>query len=75
MTASMAKTEENRLDWSVQTSVDRTKNRVDPTTESKNVLNSCDRCPDIGTACPRGLIGAQNGVNMRGKAFYLGNVR
>ena len=25
-------------------------------------------------ACPRGLIGAQNGGKVKGKAFYLGNV-
>ena len=74
MTASMAKTEENRLDWSVQTSVDQTKSRVDPTTESKNVLNSRDRYPNHGTTCTRDLIGAENSNNMQKKAFHLGNV-
>ncbi len=32
------------------------------------------RRSDIGTACPRCLIDAQNGVKARGSAFYLGNV-
>ncbi|MFT5363374.1 MAG: hypothetical protein ACI9VX_000994, partial [Dinoroseobacter sp.] len=31
-------------------------------------------CTDVGTRRPNGLICAQLGVKITGKAFYLGNV-
>lgn len=37
-------------------------------------LNSRAECPDIGTACPKGLIWMQNGIKINWSVFYLGNV-
>ena len=37
-------------------------------------LRSYVRCLYHGTACPRGLIGAQNSDKLQERAFYLGNV-
>ena len=75
MRTTAPKLEENRLDESVQTGVDQTKNWVNLNTETKKiVLNSRDRCPTHVTTCTRGLIGAQNSPNMKEKKFSLENV-
>ncbi len=40
----------------------------------KSMLSSRAGVPSTGTACPRGLIWVQNGLNINWSVFYLGNV-
>jgi len=75
MTASMAKTEENRLNKFVWASDDQPKNCENPATETKNPLSSRDKHYNNRTTRTDGLIGAQNTHKMQEMAFYLGNVR
>jgi len=59
---------------SVQTGVDQTKSRVNPTTETKNCAQFLRQMPEPRYKLHKSLIGARNSHNMPEKAFYLGNV-
>jgi hypothetical protein len=74
MTVSAAKPEEKRLLWFAPSGVDEAESCVKPVEGAKNAFSSRARIPDQRTTHLAVLIWMQNGINMGGKAFYLGNV-
>jgi hypothetical protein len=71
MTASMTKTEDNRLNKFVCASDVQPENRENTAIKTENPFGSRDRHDKNRT---EGLIGAKNSHNMQEKAVHLGNV-